>query len=131
RFHWTMDERTQGRYNAAVENKYIEHMNERAAGRELEQLAYEDEPVPVMRALEKEGWLKALHPRWSVSKVDTQGLSQLLKTRQQMQDLGYTLNLAPAVMYFLTARLSGRDIGEMQRQIPRKGLVKAWQNLEA
>src|SRR5438309_3948806 len=59
RFHWTMDERTQARYNAAVENQYIEHINERAAGREIEQLAYEDEPLPVMRTLEKEGWLKA------------------------------------------------------------------------
>src|SRR5438067_2885053 len=131
RFHWTMDERTQARYNAAVENQYIEHMNERAAGREIEQLAYEDEPLPVMRTLEKEGWLKALHPHWTVAKVDAQGLGQLLKTRQQMSDLGYSLNISPAVIYFLTARLSDRDIADLQKQIPRKGLVKAWQNLEA
>ena len=130
RFHWTMDERTQARYNAAVENQYIEHMNERAAGREIEQLAYEDEPLPVMRTLEKEGWLKALHPHWTVAKVDAQGLGQLLKTRQQMSDLGYSLNISPAVIYFLTARLSDRDIADLQKQIPRKGLVRAWQNLE-
>jgi hypothetical protein len=75
--------------------------------------------------------LKALHPHWTVAKVDTQGLAQLLKTRQQMADLGYSLNIAPAVIYFLTSRLSDHDIADLQKQIPRKGLVRAWQNLEA
>src|SRR5213082_3410530 len=59
RFHWNMEERTQARYAAAVENNYIEHLhNERVIGQESEQLAYEDEPLPIMKALEKEGWLK-------------------------------------------------------------------------
>ncbi len=130
RFHWTLEERTQARYNAAVENKYIEHIHERAIGQEAEQLAYEDEPVPIMRALEKEGWLKVLHPHWSVAKVDTQDLAQLLKTKQQITDLGYPANVAAAVFYFLTGRMSGRDVAEIQKIIPRKRLVKAWQNLE-
>jgi len=131
RFHWTLEERTQARYDAAIENDYIEHMEERAAGQEIEQLAYEDEPMPVMKALEKEGWLKALHPRLSVSKIDTQGLAQLLKTRQQMVELGYTPNISAGVMYFLMSRVADRDVAEMQHMIPRKGFVKAWQNLES
>src|SRR5207237_2161510 len=45
--------------------------------------------------------------------------------------LGDSLNISPAVIYFLTARLSDRDIADLQKQIPRKGLVRAWQNLEA
>src|SRR5437016_12915302 len=41
RFHWNMEERTQARYAAAVENNYIEHLhNERVIGQESEQLAY-------------------------------------------------------------------------------------------
>jgi tRNA nucleotidyltransferase/poly(A) polymerase len=130
RFHWTLEERTQARYNAAVENKYIEHIHERAIGREIEQLGYEDDPVPIMRSLEKEGWLKVLHPHWGISKVDTQGLAQLLKCKQQITELGYPTNLAAAVLYFLTARMSNRDIAEMQKLIPHKRLVKSWQNLE-
>ncbi|HZR28238.1 MAG TPA: CCA tRNA nucleotidyltransferase [Terriglobales bacterium] len=132
RFHWNMEERTQARYNAALEGNYIEHLhNERAVGQEAEQLAYEDEPLPIMKALEKEGWLKVLHPHWSVAKVDTAGLTQLLKTRQQMAELGYSANIAPAVMYFLTARLSERETNEIQKHILHKGLVKAWQHLES
>jgi len=132
RFHWNMEERTQARYSAALEGNYIEHLhNERAVGQEAEQLAYEDEPLPIMKALEKEGWLKVLHPHWSVAKVDTAGLAQLLKTRQQMTELGYSANIAPAVMYFLTARLSERETNEIQKHILHKGLVKAWQHLES
>ena len=132
RFHWNMEERTQARYSAAVENKYIENLhNDRALGQEIEQLAYEDEPLPIMKALEKEGWLEVLHPHWTVAKVDSAGLAQVLKTRQQMTELGYAANIAPVVMYFITARLSERETHEMQRHILHKGLVKAWQNLES
>ena len=130
RFHWTIEERTQGRYTAAKENNYIEHITDRARGYEIEQLAYEDEPLAVMRALEREEWLKVLHPHWSTAKVETAGLSQLLKTRQQMVELGYNVDPAAAVLYFLTARMNERDTTEMQKLIPRRGLVDAWENLE-
>src|SRR5207302_270256 len=100
RFHWTMDERTQARYNAAVENGYMDFILEKAKGREIEQIGYEDDPVPIMRALEKEGWLNVLQPRWTVAKADSASLSQLLKNRQQMVELGYSVNVAAAVLYF-------------------------------
>ncbi len=130
RFHWTLEERTQARYDAAKENNYIENITDKAIGYEITQIAYEDDPLHVMRVLEKEGWLKVLSPHWSVSKVDTAGLSQLLKTRQQMQNLGYSIEAAPAVIYFLTARLPERDITAMQKLIPRRGFVETWRRLE-
>ena len=89
RFHWPLEERTQQRYDSAKENKYIEHISKSAIGHEIAQLAHEDDPLAVVRALEKEEFLKVLHPHWTVAKVDTSGLSQLMKTRQQIVDLGY------------------------------------------
>ena len=130
RFHWPLEERTQARFDSARENKYIEYITNTAIGREIEQLAYEDDPLHILQTLEKEGWLKVLHPRWSSSKVDTSGLAQLMKTRQQMNELGYSPDPAPAVMYFLTARLGDKDIADMQKLIPRKDLVEAWRDLE-
>src|ERR1700689_3605626 len=56
RFHWPLEERTQQRYDSAKENKYIEYLGKRMIGYELEQVAHEDDPVHVMRPLEKEGW---------------------------------------------------------------------------
>ena len=131
RFHWPLEERTQARYNTAKENNYIENIGKRAVGYELEQLAHEDDPVHIMRALDKEGWLKVLHPHWSMAKVDTSELGQVVKTRQMMNDLGYSVEAGPIVMYFLTRRMGDKDTSEIQRMIPRRDFVDKWKRLES
>jgi len=130
RFHWPLEERTQARYDAAKEGKYIDHIQRSSIGHEIAALAHEDDPLHVVKMLEKEGWLEILHPHWSSAKVDTNGITALMKTRQQMVDLGYTPDAGPAVMHFLTARLSDKEISDLQRLIPRKDLVEAWRDIE-
>jgi len=131
RFHWPLEERTQARYESGKENGYIEHIRSSSIGYEIEQLAYEDDPHGVLKAYEKEGWLKVLNAHWSTAKVDTAGLGALMKTRQQMNELGYAPEVAPAVMYFLTERLGDKDISDLRRAIPRKDLVEAWKDLDS
>ena len=130
RFHWPLEERTQARYDTAKENNYIENIGKRAVGYELEQLAHEDDPLHIMRALDKEGWLKVLHPHWSMAKVDASELGQVVKTRQMMNDLGYSVEAGPIVTYFLTRRMGGKDTSEIQRMIPRRDFVDKWKHLE-
>jgi tRNA nucleotidyltransferase (CCA-adding enzyme) len=130
RFHWPMEERTQQRYDAAKENGYIEYIRNSAIGHEIEQLAYEDDPLNVLKVYEKEGWLKVLNEHWSSAKADTAGLGALIKTRQQMNELGYTPDVAPAVLYFLTSRLGDKDVADIRKAIPRKDLVEAWKDIE-
>ena len=130
RFHWPLEERTQQRFESAKENKYIEYITDKGIGSEIEQLAYEEDPLHIVRVLEKEGWLKVLNPHWTTAKVDSAGLSQLMKMRQQMNELGYTPDPSPAVMHFLTARLADKDIADMRKRIPRKDLVEGWRQLE-
>ncbi len=130
RFHWPLEERTQARYESAKENNYIEYIRSSSIGYEIEQLAYEDDPLSVLKVYEKEGWLKVLHPRWSTAKADIAGLGALMKTRQQMNELGYSPDVAPAVLYFLTDRMGDKDISELRRAIPRKDLVEAWKDLQ-
>src|SRR5437764_1073722 len=93
RFHWPLEERTQARYDSAKENNYIEYIRNQAIGYELEQLAYEDDPLNVVRVLEKEGWLKVLNAHWTTAKVDTNGLSHLMKTWPEMTELLITPQL--------------------------------------
>ncbi len=130
RFHWTMEERTQARYDAAKENNYIEYISKRAIGYEVEQLAYEEDPLHILRSLEKEDWLKVLNPHWSVAKVDSAGLAQVTKLRQQMGEFGYQPDTAPIVLHLLTRRLPEKDAAEIRKMIPRKDLVDAWKELE-
>jgi tRNA nucleotidyltransferase (CCA-adding enzyme) len=130
RFHWPLEERTQQRYNSAKENNYIDHISRTAIGHEIGQLAHEDDPLNVVRALEKEGYLKVLHPHWTVAKVDVNGLTQLMRTRQQLVDLGYTVDPSAAVMHFLTSHLSEKDVSDLRRLMPRKDLIEAWRDIE-
>jgi tRNA nucleotidyltransferase (CCA-adding enzyme) len=130
RFHWPLEERTQARYESAKENHYIEYITHKAIGYETAQIAYEDDPLHIVRVLEKDGWLKVLNPHWNTAKVDAAGLAQLMKMRQQMNELGYSPDPAPAVLYFLTSRLGDKDIADMRKLIPRKDLVEGWRDLE-
>jgi tRNA nucleotidyltransferase (CCA-adding enzyme) len=130
RFHWPLEERTQARYESGKENGYIDHIRNDSIGREIEQLAYEDDAFGVLKAYEKEGWLKILNPRWSTAKVDSAGLSALAKTRQQMNELGYLPDMAAPVLHFLTARMGDKDVADLRRAIPRKDLVGAWKDLD-
>jgi tRNA nucleotidyltransferase (CCA-adding enzyme) len=130
RFHWPLEERTQARYESGKENNYIEYIRNSSIGHEIEQLAYEDDALGVLKAYEKEGWLKVLNAHWSTAKVDTAGLGALMKTRQQMNELGYTPEVAPAVLHFLTERLGDKDITDLRRAIPRKDLIEAWKDLD-
>ena len=130
RFHWPLEERTQARYDAAKEGRYIDHILKSSIGHEISALAHEDDPLNVVKMLEKEGWLSILHDHWTVAKVDANGLSTLMKTRQQMVDLGYAPDAGPAVMYFLTSHFSSKDVADIQKQIPRKDLVEAWRDIE-
>ena len=130
RFHWPLEERTQARYDAAKEGKYIDHILRSSIGHEIAALAHEDDPLHVVKMLEKESWLEILHPHWTTAKVDVNGLGTLMKTRQQMVDFGIQPDAGPAVMYFLTAKLSDKEISDLQRLIPRKDLVEAWRDIE-
>jgi tRNA nucleotidyltransferase (CCA-adding enzyme) len=130
RFHWPMEERTQARYDSAKENNYIEYITNRAIGYEIEQLAYEDDPLNIIRVLEKEGWLKVLSSHWTSAKVNTNGLTELMKTRQLMNEFGYAPDPAAAVLYFLTDKLSDKEIADIRKLIPRKDLVEAWRDIQ-
>ena len=129
RFHWQLEERTQARYNAAKENNYIEYVDDRAIGHELEALAHEDDPLHIIAVLEKEGWLKVLNSHWAVAKIDTAGLKDLMKIREELMNVGINADASAAVMFYLTRKLSDADVRDMQKHIPRKQFVQAWKNL--
>src|SRR5437879_5877939 len=70
RFHWLLEERTQARFDSARDNNYIEYITDKETGTEIEQLAYEEDPLHIVRVLEKEGWLGVLSPHWTTAKVE-------------------------------------------------------------
>ena len=83
-----------------------------------------------MRALEKEGWLKVLHPHLTVAKAEASDLGHAIKLRQALSDLGYSAETGPMAMYFLAKKLTEKDASEIQRMIPRRDFVEKWKHLE-
>jgi tRNA nucleotidyltransferase/poly(A) polymerase len=130
RFGWELDERTRARYDSAREGNYIDFIGSRAVGYEIEQIAHEEQPIAVMRALESEGWLKVLWPKWTVAKADVPELAQLLKSRALMADFNINADAAPAVMHFLTFKLGAADIAAIQRLLPHREFVASWKRLD-
>jgi tRNA nucleotidyltransferase/poly(A) polymerase len=130
RFGWEMEERTRARYDSAREGDYIQFLGSRAIGYEIEQIAHEENPIAVMQALEKEGWLAVLCSKWTAAKADVPELAQLLKTRATMADLNINVDAAPAVMHFLTLKLSDADIATIERLIPHREFVASWKHLD-
>jgi tRNA nucleotidyltransferase (CCA-adding enzyme) len=57
-------------------------------------------------------------------------LGQVVKARQMMNELGYSVEAGPIVMYFLTRRMGDKDTSEIQRMIPRRDFVDKWKHLE-
>jgi tRNA nucleotidyltransferase/poly(A) polymerase len=130
RFEWELEERTRARYDSAREGEYIQYIGNRAIGYEIEQIAHEENPIAVMRALESEGWLKVLCPKWTVARADVPELAELLKTRATMAEFNLTVDAAPAVMHFLTLKLGEAELATIQRLIPHREFVASWKRLE-
>src|SRR2546430_8526471 len=118
RFHWPLEERTQARFDSARENNYIEYITDEAIGREIEQLAYEDDPLHILHTLDKERWLKALHPRWSSAKVDTAGPSHPMKNPPQTKENGSSPPPPPAATLFPPRPRRGQTNTQMAEVIP-------------
>jgi tRNA nucleotidyltransferase/poly(A) polymerase len=131
RFGWELEERTRARYTSAVEGEYIQFVGHRAIGYELEQIAHEENPIAVMKALEAAGWLKVLCSKWTVAKADIPELTHLLKTRATMAEFNIGVDAAPAVMHFLTLKLGESEVAAIQKLIPHREFVAAWKRLEA
>lgn len=47
-----------------------------------------------------------------------------------MNELGYYPDAAPAVLHFLTHRLSEKEVNEIRRAIPRRDFAEAWRDIE-
>ena len=130
RFGYEFEERTRARYDAAREGEYIQFISSSAIGYEIEQIAHEENPIAVMRALEEQGWLQVLWPKWTVAKAEVPELAQLLTTRSIMAEFNIGVNPAPAVLHFLTMKLKEAEVRAIQQLIPHREFLAAWKRLE-
>jgi tRNA nucleotidyltransferase/poly(A) polymerase len=130
RYGWTLEEKTQQRYETAKTEKYIDNLPSFSRGYELEEIAHEEDPLKVLKHLDSEGWMKHLFPGWTPAKVDINGLEDLRDTLQALQVQGVQPDSSAAGMAMLTSKLPAKDISSLKRMLPRKGFVEEWESLD-
>lgn len=131
RLGWELDARTQTRYENAREENVIEYLSNHARSQELEQIGHEDDGFKALQALEAEGWMKVLFPAWTAAKADEEKLKALHDLAVQLLMQGVHPDMSAAQMQLLTARLPGKDLTALKKQLLRPGFVEEWNSLDA
>ncbi|MHB1935908.1 MAG: tRNA nucleotidyltransferase/poly(A) polymerase family protein [Acidobacteriaceae bacterium] len=128
---WEMEERTKARYDNAKAEGAISAITAVQRGYELEQIAYEEEPLQVLKALETEGWLEHLSPTWTGRSADVQGLERLHEKFVQLLMAGLHPDPSAAQFRLLTAKLSPAHFSALKKSFVRADLIAESNSLDA
>ena len=127
---WTLDERTQARYQNAKEENSIDLISPHLKGYELEEIVHEEDGLKALKALEQEGWMKHIDPAWTSARADVPALEALHSTLIQLLMQGIHPDHSAAQMELLTAKLPPKDLESLKRSFPRQGFVTQWEGLD-
>ena len=131
RLGWEMDLKTRSRYDSAKEEGVIELLSAHERSKELEQIGHEEDGLAVLRALEVEGWIKALFPTWTTAKADEEKLKVLHELAVNLQMQGVHPDMSAAQMQLLTAKMPPKDLSALKKSLLRPGFVEEWNSLDA
>jgi tRNA nucleotidyltransferase/poly(A) polymerase len=131
RLGWEMDQRTMSRYEYAKGEGVIELLSAHARSMELEQIGHEEDGLKVLRALDAEGWMKALFPAWTPAKADEEKLKALHDLAVELLMQGVHADMSAAQMQLLTAKVAPRDLSALKKSMLRPGFVEEWNDLDA
>lgn len=131
RLGWTLEEKTQARYETSKQENYIAALNSYHRGYEVEELFHEEDPLRVMRRLEEEGWLKYLSPALSPSKANAVEIGRLHDVLAQLQIQGITPDPAALNFPLVTAKLTSDEVQALKKSFPRQGFVREIESIEA
>ena len=109
-------------FDTALERNYQDYITPEALGREVAQIAREENVVAVLKAIAEYELLEVLHPLLQKRKPDYDGLAKLQKYCQQAAGAGYRLDPVNLALHYMLRRLKPR----LQKQLLAKlGLKKA------
>jgi tRNA nucleotidyltransferase (CCA-adding enzyme) len=130
RLGWTMEERTQARYDTGKQEGYISAMQSFQRGYETEEIFHEEDPLRVIRRLDSEGWMKHLFPVLTPAKANVAELGRLRESQTQLELQGIHPDASTANFPLLTAKLAPKEVTALKASFPRKDFVAAIAALE-
>ena len=130
RLGWTMEERTQVRYETGRQEGYISAMGAFQKHYETEEIFHEEDPLRVLKRLEHEGWMKHLFPALTAAKANVAELERLRGSQTQLQLQGIHPETSAANFPLLTAKLAPKEISALKASFPRRTFVEEIAALE-
>jgi tRNA nucleotidyltransferase/poly(A) polymerase len=130
RMGWELEEKTQVRFDNAKGEGVISLISPYQQGYEVEEIVHEEDGLKILKALESEGWMKALFPAWTSAKVDAEALDNLRETLVQLQMQGVNPDPSAAQAQLLTAKLAAKDLAALKKLFARRGFVDEWESQE-
>ena len=131
RLGWSMDEKTQQRYETGKEEDYISALSPFSSGYELEEIVHEEDPLRVLKRLEAENWMKHLAPYWTSAKVNVPELEHVREIQTKLQMQGIHPDPSAVNFPLLTAKLTPKEIATLKATFPRQGFVQDVDSLDA
>jgi tRNA nucleotidyltransferase (CCA-adding enzyme) len=127
---WDMEERTKTRYENAKAEGVFSAVPATQRGYEMEEIAYEEDPLPVMRALEAEGWMEQLSPVWTSKSGDLAGIEKLHERLVQLLMAGLHPDPSAAQFRLLTAKLTPAQLSTLKKSFVRSDLIAESEGLD-
>ena len=109
RMGFKLEPRTQEWFALALERDLQHTIAPEDAGEELRNLAREERPAPVLKALENHEILDALHPLLAKKHPDYDAIARLTKVREDLLMAGLRPRLASAMTLAIFGRLKDRE----------------------
>jgi len=106
RLGFTLEERTSGWFDLAMERKL--HLNIPASDitDEVRQVGREDNAAAVLKAWQEHDLLSVVHPKFNSRKPDYKGLEALVQAREHLLSVNRRARLAAPTLYYIFGRFS-------------------------
>jgi tRNA nucleotidyltransferase/poly(A) polymerase len=131
RLGFTLEAKTQQRYENGKAEDYIAALHPFHRAYELEEIFHEEDPLRVLRRLESEGWATVLSPTLSSSKANEAELDKLRDTAGQLESMGIHPDASAAIFPLLTAKLAPKDVAALKASFARPGFAEQIDALDA
>ena len=131
RLGFALEQKTAAQFESAKENDLQERASGEGLAHELRQIARERNPVEILKALEKEKLLIALHPHLQGPRLNLHGIAQATKIAQTLPQYGLKPPSFDLFLYLLLVKLPPRDSADLLKRLElKKPESQGWQKLE-
>jgi tRNA nucleotidyltransferase/poly(A) polymerase len=117
RLKYSFDPKTAAQFQEAKDAKLLDKVRPEDLAQEVRRIGREQDPVEILKALDKEKLLAAVSPRLQGSRLDWQGMARAAKAHQLLAASGILVRSFPLFLYLLTRKLSSRDRAQVAKRL--------------